>query len=192
MTGITFGHYRVLDKIGQGGMGEVFLAEDTSLHRKVALKFLPSTIADSPEFRARLLLEARAAASLAHPNICVIHEVGEVDGRLYIAMEYVEGQTLQQKIRDGTLSHKDALSIIDQLVAGLGEAHTKGVIHRDIKSSNIMVTDQGLAKIMDFGIAKVRGGPALTEGGMTLGTVDYMSPEQAEGSGPPGWCSTRC
>jgi tRNA A-37 threonylcarbamoyl transferase component Bud32/dienelactone hydrolase len=183
VIGSTFGHYRVLEKIGQGGMGEVFLAEDTALHRRIALKFLPTSVAASAESRARFLLEARAAASLAHPNICVIHEVGEADGLLFIAMEHIEGQTLQQKIRAGALSPDEVLSIASQVVAGLGEAHAKGVIHRDIKSSNIMVTDQGLAKIMDFGIAKVRGGPALTNSDVMLGTVDYMSPEQAEGSG---------
>ncbi|MFH1762907.1 MAG: bifunctional serine/threonine-protein kinase/formylglycine-generating enzyme family protein, partial [Gemmatimonadota bacterium] len=181
MIGSTFGHYRVLEKIGQGGMGEVFLADDASLHRKVALKFLPEALADSSEFRERFLVEARAAAALSHPNICVIHEVGEAEGRPFIAMEYVEGETLQGKIRAGSLGAEAVVAILGQIASGLEEAHGKGIIHRDIKTSNIMVTDRGQAKIMDFGLAKVRGGPALTKTLTTLGTVAYMSPEQAAG-----------
>ncbi|MCJ7627417.1 MAG: serine/threonine protein kinase, partial [Longimicrobiales bacterium] len=168
MIGSTFGQYRILEKIGQGGMGEVFLADDTSLQRKVALKFLPATLADSDESRERFLVEAQAAAALSHPNICVIHEVGEVKveepgagearGRPFIAMEYVEGVTIRERIRAGALGNEEVLSIFCQIAAGLEEAHGKGVIHRDIKSSNIMVTAKGQAKIMDFGLAKVRGG----------------------------------
>ncbi|MGD2123291.1 MAG: protein kinase [Gemmatimonadota bacterium] len=191
MIGTTFGHYRILEKIGQGGMGEVYLADDSSLQRKVALKFLPTALAESEEFRERFLVEARAAAALTHPNICVIHEVGEVGadeteagearGRPFMAMEYVEGQTLRERIRAGTLAAEAVPSILHQVVAGLEEAHAKGIVHRDIKSSNIMLTARGQAKIMDFGLAKVRGGPALTKTLTTLGTVAYMSPEQAAG-----------
>ncbi len=157
MIGSTIGQYRIVKKIGQGGMGEVFLADDTSLQRKVALKFLPPALADSPEFRERFLVEARAAAALSHPNICVIHEVGEAEGQPFIAMEYVEGETLQQKIRAESLGIEDVVAIMTQVAAGLEEAHGKGIIHRDIKSSNIMVTGTGQAKILDFGLAKVGG-----------------------------------
>jgi len=181
MIGNAFGQYVILEKIGQGGMGEVFLADDTSLQRKVALKFLPPALADSPESRERFIVEAQAAAALSHPNICVIHEVGETEGKPFIAMEYVEGDTLRERIRAGTLENEEVLSIIRQVAAGLEEAHGKGVIHRDIKSSNIMVTAKGQTKIMDFGLAKVRGGPALTMTRTTLGTAAYMSPEQAAG-----------
>jgi len=181
MIGSAINQYRIVEKIGQGGMGEVFLADDTSLNRKVALKFLPSALAESPEFRERFLVEAQAAAALSHPNICVIHEVGEAEDRSFIAMEYVEGDTLQEKIRAGGLGVEDVLSLISQVAAGLEEAHGKGITHRDIKSSNIMVTGKGQAKILDFGLAKVRGGPALTKTLTTLGTVAYMSPEQAAG-----------
>jgi len=181
MIGSSFGQYRILEKLGAGGMGEVFLADDTSLQRKVALKFLPTTLAGDPEFQDRFLVEARAAAALSHPNICVVHEVGEVDGRPFIAMEYVEGETLQRTIRAGVLGKEEILSIVTQVASGLEEAHGKGIVHRDIKSSNIMITAKGQAKIMDFGLAKVSGGPALTKTHSTLGTVAYMSPEQAQG-----------
>ena len=186
MIGSTFGQYRILEKIGQGGMGEVYLADDTSLQRKVALKFLPLDLADSDEFRERFIVEAQAAAALSHPNICVIHEVGEAElgeaePRPFITMEYVEGETLQEKTRSESLTLEITSDILRQVCSGIEEAHRKGIVHRDIKSSNIMVTDQGQAKIMDFGLAKVRGGPAITKKQTTLGTVAYMSPEQAAG-----------
>ncbi len=142
MIGSTINQYRIVEKIGQGGMGEVFLADDTSLQRKVALKFLPPALADSPEFRERFLVDARAAAALSHPNICVIHEVGEAEGQLFIAMEDVEGETLRQKMRAESLGTEDVVTIMTQVAAGLEEAHGKGIIHRDIKSSNIMVTQR--------------------------------------------------
>ena len=181
MIGSTFANLVILEMLGVGGWGEVFLADDTSLQRKVALKFLPSALADSPESRERFMVEAQAAAALSHPNICVIHEVGETEGKPFIAMEYLEGETLRERIRAGALGTEEVLSIIRQVAAGLEEAHGKGVTHRDIKSSNIMVTAKGQTKIMDFGLAKVRGGPALTKTRTTLGTVAYMSPEQAVG-----------
>jgi serine/threonine protein kinase/dienelactone hydrolase len=226
MIGKSFGHYRIVGRIGKGGMGEVFLGEDTALHRKVALKFLPDELADSPESRARFLVEARAAAALSHPNICVVHEVGvarfrdedaaateagaaddaevpdhasewdSIDesgsgasaatdedagaGRPFIAMEYLEGETLHDKLKAGSLSFQEADAILHQVLNGLEAAHAQGIVHRDIKSQNIMVTPRGQAKILDFGLAKVRGGRTLTKDVDTLGTVAYMSPEQAE------------
>jgi serine/threonine-protein kinase len=175
------GKYRIVEELGQGGMGIVFKAEDIKLERPVALKFLPPHLADVPELKERFLIEARAAAALSHPNICVIHEVGEDGGRPYIAMEYVEGETLRDRVRRGALKAADALAVAGQIAAGLGEAHRKGIVHRDIKSANIMVTVRGQAKVMDFGLAKLRGASPLTKSRTTLGTVSYMSPEQARG-----------
>jgi predicted Ser/Thr protein kinase/pimeloyl-ACP methyl ester carboxylesterase len=173
------GKYEVAEEIGRGGMGVVYKAWDNQLKRWVALKFLPSSVADSEELRERFLLEAQAAAALSHPNICVIHEVGEDEGQSFIAMEYVEGETLRQKTKRAALDSDEATALIAQIAAGLEEAHQKGIVHRDIKSGNIMVTEKGQAKIMDFGLAKLRGGPDLTKTDTTLGTVGYMSPEQA-------------
>jgi dienelactone hydrolase len=178
---LIVGKYRVVEEIGRGGMGVVYKAEDIRLQRCVALKFLPPHLADSAELKERFLIEARAAAALSHPNICVIHEVGESEERPYIAMEYVEGDTLRDRIKKGPLKPEEALGIVTQVAAGLGEAHGKGIIHRDIKSANIMITAKGQAKVMDFGLAKLRGGSSLTKSQTTLGTVAYMSPEQARG-----------
>jgi eukaryotic-like serine/threonine-protein kinase len=175
------GKYKILDEIGQGGMGVVYRAEDLKLKRSVALKFLPPHLMDSTELRERFLIEAQAAAALSHPNICVIHEVGEDQDHSFIAMEYVEGETLRDKVKKGPLKTEEALDITIQVAAGLGEAHRKGIIHRDIKSANIMVTDKGQAKVMDFGLAKLRGGSSITKSQTTIGTVAYMSPEQARG-----------
>ena len=175
------GKYRIIEEIGHGGMGIVYKAEDVRLQRLVALKFLPPHLIDSPELKERFLIEARAAAALSHPNICVVHEVGESEERPYIAMEFVEGKTLRDKIRKGPPKTEEALGITIQIAAGLSEAHRKGIIHRDIKSANIMVTDKGQAKVMDFGLTKLRGGSSLTRSQTTLGTVSYMSPEQARG-----------
>jgi len=175
------GKYRIVEEIGRGGMGVVYKAEDLKLKRMVALKFLPPHLMNSPELKERFLIEAQAAAALSHPNICVIYEVGEDEDRSFIAMEYVEGETLRDKIKRGPLAPEDALDITTQIAAGLGEAHHKGIIHRDIKSANIMVTDKGQTKVMDFGLAKLRGGSSLTKSQTTLGTVAYMSPEQARG-----------
>ncbi|NPV82664.1 MAG: protein kinase [Candidatus Aminicenantes bacterium] len=178
---IIAGKYRIIEEIGQGGMGVVYKAEDLKLKRCVALKFLPPHLANSPELKERFLIEAQAAAALSHPNICVIHEVGESEDRPYIAMEFVEGETLRNRLKRGPLKPEEAVDIISQVAAGLGEAHNKGIIHRDIKSANIMVTPKGQAKVMDFGLAKLRGGSSLTRSQTTLGTVAYMSPEQARG-----------
>ena len=175
------GKYRVIEELGHGGMGIVYKAEDIKLKRFVALKFLPPHLIDSPDLKARFLIEAQAAAALNHPNICVIHEVGEDETRPYIAMEFVDGMTLKDKLRGGPLKVDEALAIAGQVAAGLGEAHHKGIIHRDIKSANIMVTAKGLAKVMDFGLAKLQGGSSLTKSQTTVGTVAYMSPEQARG-----------
>ncbi len=175
------GKYRILEEIGRGGMGVVYKAEDLKLKRCVALKFLPPHLMDSPELKERFLIEAQAAAALSHPNICVIHEVGESEKGPFIAMEYVEGETLRDRIKKKPLRTEQALDIAVQVAAGLGEAHGKGIIHRDIKSANIMVTGKGQAKVMDFGLAKLRGGSSLTKSQTTLGTVAYMSPEQARG-----------
>jgi dienelactone hydrolase len=178
---IVAGKYKILEEIGHGGMGIVYKAEDLKLKRAVALKFLPPHLADSPELKERFLVEAQAAAALNHPNICVIHEVGEDEARPYIAMEFVDGETLKDKLRRGPLAVPEALAIAAQVAAGLGEAHHKGIVHRDIKSANIMVTAKGQAKVMDFGLAKLRGGSSLTKSQTTIGTVAYMSPEQARG-----------
>jgi serine/threonine protein kinase len=178
---VIAGKYRVALELGRGGMGVVYKAEDLKLKRSVALKFLPPHLMDSLELKERFLVEAQAAAALNHPNICVIHEVGEDEGRPYIAMEYVEGETLRDRVRKGPLKPEEAVDIVSQVAAGLGEAHGKGIIHRDVKSANIMVTPKGRAKVMDFGLAKLRGGSSLTKSQTTLGTVAYMSPEQARG-----------
>jgi serine/threonine protein kinase/dienelactone hydrolase len=175
------GKYKIVEEVGRGGMGIVYKAEDIRLQRTVALKFLPPHLVDSAELKERFLIEARAAAALSHPNICVIHEVGDDEKRPFIAMEFVEGETLRDRIKKKSLTTEDALTITIQVAAGLGDAHQKGIVHRDIKSANIMVTAKGQAKVMDFGLAKLRGGSSLTKSQTTLGTVAYMSPEQAKG-----------
>jgi eukaryotic-like serine/threonine-protein kinase len=175
------GKYELAEEIGRGGMGVVYRARDVQLERCVALKFLPPELTASREFRERFLVEARAAATLSHPNICVIHEVGEVEGQPFIAMEYVEGETLRARIEAGPLGSDDAVAIMIQILAGLAQAHGHGVIHGDIKSANIMVTPAGQAKIMDFGLARRHGSPTPTLAHVTLGTAACMSPEQARG-----------
>ena len=159
MTGKTLGHYRILERIGQGGMGVVFLAEDTSLHRKVALKFLPPDMQQDDTARKRFIREARSAAALDHPYICHINEVGESEGQDFIAMEYVEGQSLNDRIAAETTGRppvplQEALQIAIEVAEALEAAHGKGIIHRDIKPGNIMLTETGHAKVMDFGLAK--------------------------------------
>jgi serine/threonine protein kinase len=178
---VIAGKYKILEELGHGGMGVVHKAEDLKLKRFVALKFLPPHLMDSPDLKERFLIEAQAAAALNHPNICTIYEVGEDGSRRFIAMEFVDGETLKDKLRKGPLAAPEALAIAGQVAAGLGEAHHKGIIHRDIKSANIMVTPKGQAKVMDFGLAKLRGGSSLTKSQTTIGTVAYMSPEQARG-----------
>jgi tRNA A-37 threonylcarbamoyl transferase component Bud32/dienelactone hydrolase len=173
--------YRVVDMVGKGGMGIVYKAEDIKLKRNVALKFLPPELVKDKEARERLVIEAQAAAALSHPHICTIFEIAEEEDKPFIAMEYVEGQSLKAKMEKAPLELDEVLDIASQVAEGIEEAHKKGIIHRDIKSANIMVTDKGQAKIMDFGLAKVKGGTLLTREGTTLGTVAYMSPEQARG-----------
>ena len=175
------GKYRIQDEIGRGGMGVVYRAEDIKLCRPVALKFLPPELIQDKNARERFIQEARAAAALAHPNICTVYEVDDSGDQPFIAMEYVEGETLREKTRRGPLPLEEALAVASQAAEGLEAAHRRGIVHRDIKSSNIMVTDKGQAKIMDFGLAKLRGGSSLTGEGATIGTVAYMSPEQARG-----------
>ena len=175
------GKYTILEVVGRGGMGIVYKAEDTKLKRNIALKFLPPELIRDPEARERFVLEARAAAALSHPNICTIHEICEEEGESFIAMEYIEGLSLKARMKEAPLRVEEVVDIAIQVAEGLEEAHKKGIIHRDIKSANIMVTDKGQAKIMDFGLAKVKGGTLLTREGTTLGTVAYMSPEQARG-----------
>jgi len=154
MIGKTLGHYRILEKIGQGGMGEVFLAEDTSLHRKVALKFLPPEMQQDAAARKRFIREARSAAALDHPYICHINEVAKSDDRDFIVMEYVDGRSLKDGLLQGPLPQEKALAIAIEVAEALEAAHRKGIIHRDIKPANIMLTQTGHAKVMDFGLAK--------------------------------------
>jgi eukaryotic-like serine/threonine-protein kinase len=192
MIGKTLGHYQITEKLGEGGMGEVFLADDTSLHRKVALKFLPTEMQQDATARKRFLREAHSAALLDHPYICSIHEVGESEGKAFIVMEYVDGQTLRDKLARGALSLEETLQIASEIAEALEAAHGKGIVHRDIKPANIMLTRTGHAKVMDFGLAKQlipSGGiesqertiTALTRNDSTVGTLAYMSPEQLRG-----------
>jgi serine/threonine protein kinase len=181
MVGKTIAHYKILEKLGEGGMGIVYKAEDTKLKRTVALKFLSTQALGTEEEKARFVREAQAAASLNHPNICTIYEIQEVDDQLFIAMEYIDGETLHDRIKQGPLKIKEALKLATMASEGLQAAHEKDIIHRDIKSSNIMLTKKGVAKIMDFGLAKVSAVSVLTQAGSTLGTIAYMSPEQAKG-----------
>jgi serine/threonine protein kinase len=181
MIGKIISHYKILAKLGEGGMGVVYKAEDTRLKRLVALKFLPSSIMASEAEKARFIHEAQAAAALNHPNICTIHEIDEAEGHLFIAMEFVEGQSLKEKVASGMLQVASVIDIAIQIAEGLQAAHEKKITHRDIKPANVMLTPKGQVKIMDFGLAKLAGRSALTKEGMTLGTVAYMSPEQARG-----------
>jgi serine/threonine protein kinase len=181
-SGKTFaGRYKIIKEIGRGGMGVVYKATDTKLKRNVALKFLPVEMMQDKKAKARFLQEAQAAAALNHPNICSIYEVDETDGQTFIAMEYIEGQTLKERIDRGPLEIDEAVRTARQVAEGLAEAHSKGIVHRDIKPANIMLTDKGSAKIMDFGIAKLGSGLDLTKKATLIGTVAYMSPEQARG-----------
>jgi dienelactone hydrolase len=182
MIGRQVSHYMITDKIGHGGMGEVFLAQDTKLGRKVALKFLPIQFSSDEEERKRFFHEAKAASALDHANICSVYEIGETpEGQLFIAMGYYTGQTLKEKMKAGPMPVNEALALTLQIAEGLQEAHRNGIVHRDLKPANIMVTEQGVAKIVDFGLAKLKGLTRLTKSGTTLGTVAYMSPEQALG-----------
>jgi serine/threonine protein kinase/tetratricopeptide (TPR) repeat protein len=177
----TVGHYRIVEKIGAGGMGEVYLAEDTELDRKVALKFLPHHLCQDEDCRTRFKREAQAAAKLSHPNIIHVYEVSEYQGRPFFAMEHVEGRSLKEFSSGKDLSIEQILELAIQICEGLHAAHEKGVVHRDIKPSNILIDSHGRAKIVDFGLASVVGKDHLTKTGSTLGTIGYMSPEQVRG-----------
>ncbi len=188
MIGTTISHYKILEKLGEGGMGVVYKAHDTTLDRDVALKFLPHYLTSDPTEKERFYHEAKAAAALTHTNIAVIHEIGEHDDpatagkQVFIVMEYVDGKTLRQIIGSSTRSVKQVLDIAIQIAEGLNAAHKKGIVHRDMKPENIMLArDGGTVKIMDFGLAKLKGATKLTKAGSTLGTAAYMSPEQASG-----------
>jgi serine/threonine protein kinase/predicted Zn-dependent protease len=180
-AGTTVANYKIISQLGAGGMGEIYLAEDVRLNRQVALKFIPQYMASNALARARFTREAQAAAALKHPNIVTIYEVSEYLGQPFIAMEYCEGKPLQDVIQDHRLTFDDVIGLAIQICEGLQEAHEAGIIHRDIKPSNIMLDKRGRPKILDFGLAAVEGEERLTASGSTFGTLEYMSPEQAEG-----------
>jgi TolB-like protein/Tfp pilus assembly protein PilF/tRNA A-37 threonylcarbamoyl transferase component Bud32 len=182
MIGKTISHYKILEKLGEGGMGVVYKAEDTKLKRFAALKFLPPDLTRDGEARERFIQEAQAASGLDHPNICTIYEIGESeDGPMFISMPCYEGETLKRKIERGPLGPEEAVSIVLRVAEGLTRAHEAGIVHRDIKPANIMVTDRGDVKLLDFGLAKLAAPTRLTRAGTMMGTVAYVSPEQAHG-----------
>ena len=195
MTGLHLAQYRIDAELGRGGMGVVYRAHDTKLDRTVALKVLPAAALASEDDRARFFREAKAAAQLSHPNVCHVYQVdealpldadgnrvtGQDDARLFIAMEFIEGETLEEHIRKGPLKLTEAVNITSMVAEALRAAHAKEIVHRDIKSANVMLTKEGVAKVLDFGLAKTNASTMLTRQGSTMGTVAYMSPEQARG-----------
>jgi len=181
MIGKTISHYKIFEKLGQGGMGIVYKAQDTKLDRIVALKLLPPHLLSSEEEKARFVHEAKASASIDHPNVCTVYEIGEHEKNTFISMAYIEGQSLKDKITERPLKLEETLDIAIQVAAGLQKAHEKQIIHRDIKPANILISNEGIAKIVDFGLAKLSGKTKLTKDSSTLGTAAYMSPEQTRG-----------
>ena len=190
--GTRLGHYEVISPLGKGGMGEVYLAEDVRLGRRVALKVLPAASADDPDSLARFIREARAASALNHPNIITIHDIGDAAGTHFIAYEFVDGRTLRDVARSAPLDAATAIDIGIQVASALAEAHRAGIVHRDLKPDNVMIRATGLVKLLDFGIARLSrpaqsditsatAMPGQTVGGMLIGTPQYMSPEQARG-----------
>jgi serine/threonine protein kinase/tetratricopeptide (TPR) repeat protein len=187
VIGRSISHYQVLERLGGGGMGIVYKAEDTRLKRTVALKFLPPELTREPEAKDRFIHEAQAASSLQHNNIGTVHDIDETpEGQVFIVMDYYDGETLDRRIKRGALTIDEATGIALQIASGLKTAHEKGVIHRDIKPANIMITSDGTAKIIDFGLARLAGQTRLTRSGSTVGTTLYMSPEQARGEDVDG------
>jgi serine/threonine protein kinase/Tfp pilus assembly protein PilF len=184
MIGSTVSHYRILEKLGEGGMGVVYKAEDLRLKRTVALKVLPSSLTDDLEAKERFMTEAQAASAFQHTNICTIHDIEKTpDGRLFIVMDFYDGETVKEKIRRGPLKPEQAIDIALQIAQGLSSAHEHGIVHRDIKPANVIITSDGMAKIVDFGLAKLAGRAGLTRTGSTMGTAGYMAPEQIQGIG---------
>ena len=174
-------HYQIMERLGEGGMGVVYRAWDERLERTVALKFLPSHLSSNHDAKERLRVEAQAAAALDHLNICTIHEIGEADdGQFFITMPYYEGETLKARLTRGPLLSDEAIGLALQVAQGLAKAHERGVVHRDIKPANLMLTNDGVLKILDFGVAKLPG-PRMVQHGDRPGTVEYMSPEQVVG-----------
>lgn len=176
-------HYKIIEELGSGGMGVVYKAEDSKLKRFVAIKFLPLDLTRDANANQKFIQEAQIASALDHQNICTIHEINQTDsGQLFIVMTFFDGKTLRKTLDEEILEPEEAFKIITQIGEGLSRAHAKRIVHRDIKPANIIITTDGVVKILDFGLAKLKGQKRITKSGSTLGTVAYMSPEQALGT----------